>query len=201
MEEEKKERIPANLKTELKNITIDDLQKVRITEKYQVRRQLSAGTFGRVFQILRKSDKKLLAAKCIPRYSIEENSAIMKPYVEREISLLTSFNHNYTMQLEDGIFISEANDILPDEQLVIISELAEGNLQDYIKNYPGFVPEEKILKIFTQILLGVNFLHRNEIDHRDLKPMNILLYDKSERAKLADFGVARKINSLSTKMT
>lgn len=47
----------------------------------------------------------------------------------------------------------------------------------------------------------MNCLHRNEIDHRDLKPKNILLFNKDDRSKLADFGMARKITSKFTKMT
>ena len=47
----------------------------------------------------------------------------------------------------------------------------------------------------------MNFLHRNKIDHRDIKPLNILLFNNSEIAKLADFGLARLINTDETVMT
>ncbi len=55
--------------------------------------------------------------------------------------------------------------------------------------------EEQILKIFTQILIGLNTLHLNNIDHRDLKPANILLYHNGEYAKIADLGLARSIDN------
>lgn len=76
-----------------------------------------------------------------------------------------------------------------------------GNLDAYIKHYHGNVPEDIIVKIYTQILLGVSFLHRNKIDHRDLKPMNILLFNNNQNAKLADFGLARNVKSEFSKMT
>ncbi len=57
------------------------------------------------------------------------------------------------------------------------------------------------MRMFTQILLGVNFLHRNNIDHRDLKPANIIYFNEGEILKLADFGLARSISSEMTKMT
>ena len=76
-------------------------------------------------------------------------------------------------------------------ELVINSELAQGNLDEYVKNYDGYLEEAKILRIFTQILLGMHTLQINNIDHRDLKPANILVYNDGAFAKLADLGLAR----------
>ena len=44
-------------------------------------------------------------------------------------------------------------------------------------NYEGDIPEEIIVRIFTQILLGMHFLNRNDVYHRDIKPTNILMFD------------------------
>ncbi len=150
---------------------------------------------------MRRSDKRLLAAKCITMYKINEDSEKLRPYVEREISYLMSLSCNYIMKLEDGCFVSGPTTAVKEDHLVIMSELAEGNLEEFINNYPGDVPEEIVINIFTQILLGVNFLHRNKIDHRDLKPKNILMFNNGRNVKLADFGLARNINSESTFMT
>eukprot|EP00884_Botryococcus_braunii_P013834 jgi/Botrbrau1/22451/Bobra.0091s0053.1 len=41
------------------------------------------------------------------------------------------------------------------------------------------------------ILTGLAHVHANKVMHRDLKPQNILLEDRSNTARLADFGLAR----------
>lgn len=53
--------------------------------------------------------------------------------------------------------------------------------------------EEDVAKIYVkQIVNGLSFLHKQEVIHRDIKGANILL-TKSGEIKLADFGVAVKL--------
>ena len=35
--------------------------------------------------------------------------------------------------------------------------------------------EDEAIEYFTMILLGLNYLHNNNIVHRDMKPLNILV--------------------------
>jgi len=35
--------------------------------------------------------------------------------------------------------------------------------------------EDEAMEYFTMILLGLNYLHNNNIVHRDMKPLNILV--------------------------
>jgi serine/threonine protein kinase len=43
-----------------------------------------------------------------------------------------------------------------------------------------------------QILMGVDYMHKKKVFHRDLKPHNILC-DHSGKVKIADFGLGRII--------
>ena len=55
--------------------------------------------------------------------------------------------------------------------------------------------ENTILFIFVQLLLAVEYLHRHNILHRDLKSANILL-SRLWLVKLCDFGLARQTGEL-----
>lgn len=56
--------------------------------------------------------------------------------------------------------------------------------------------EEQIVSILHGTLLGLSYLHRKNIVHRDIKASNILL-SRSAQVKLTDFGVSRQVNAES----
>ncbi len=74
--------------------------------------------------------------------SIKARSEHLRPYIEREISLLSALNCDFILKLEGSCFISEPTEIILEEYLVLLTELAEGNLDSYIMNFPGLAPEE-----------------------------------------------------------
>jgi serine/threonine protein kinase len=53
--------------------------------------------------------------------------------------------------------------------------------------------EESARFYFIQILLAIEFLHKNLILYRDLKPENILI-DWEGNVKIVDFGLSKKIS-------
>ena len=51
-----------------------------------------------------------------------------------------------------------------------------------------------VLKIGTEVCRGMDYLHKRKIVHRDLKAANLLM-DETGTVKIADFGVARVMNT------
>jgi serine/threonine protein kinase len=50
--------------------------------------------------------------------------------------------------------------------------------------------EQEAMRIFIQIVKGMNSIGKMNIIHRDLKPANIMF--KANNIKIVDFGLARK---------
>lgn len=77
-----------------------------------------------------------------------------------------------------------------------IMELGDSNLFDYSNNTP--INNLKIVEVITlQILLGLEFLHAQNIGHFDLKPENIILNFKAGKVKvkICDFGISERWSS------
>src|SRR3972149_4359299 len=53
------------------------------------------------------------------------------------------------------------------------------------------LPQDTVLRYFSQILDGTEAAHLHNVAHRDLKPENILFENAAARLVVADFGIAR----------
>ncbi len=63
--------------------------------------------------------------------------------------------------------------ILSDEltgRLALVFELMEQNLYESIKGRKTYLPEKRIKTHIYQLLKALDFMHRNGIFHRDIKP-------------------------------
>lgn len=75
--------------------------------------------------------------------------------------------------------------------MVLITEYCEGgSLDKYLANYEGEIPEKEVVDFMAQLCLGLNFLHKQGVIHRDVKPSNIFI-NGNKRVKLGDFGASR----------
>ncbi|XP_060963078.1 serine/threonine-protein kinase STY46 isoform X3 [Cannabis sativa] len=74
--------------------------------------------------------------------------------------------------------------------LCIITEfMSGGSLYDFLKQ-SGVLPLQFLLRVAIDVSNGMNYLHQNNIIHRDLKAANLLM-DENGVVKVSDFGVAR----------
>jgi serine/threonine-protein kinase/endoribonuclease IRE1 len=82
-----------------------------------------------------------------------------------------------------------------DEFIFIACERAEITLEKCISN--GNIEEKELINVIYESCLGLAYLHRENILHRDIKPTNILisyLDDGQIRAMIGDFGLSKSLN-------
>ena len=80
----------------------------------------------------------------------------------------------------------------------IILELATNSLDKYFRNNKQIMGMEEKLNYFLDISKGLQYLHNNNVIHRDMKLANIVLVNDPEKkwfvAKLIDFDYSVKLN-------
>ncbi|XP_061969353.1 serine/threonine-protein kinase STY46-like isoform X3 [Populus nigra] len=75
--------------------------------------------------------------------------------------------------------------------LCIVTEfMPGGSLYDYLHKNHNILELPQLLKFVIDVCKGMEYLHQNNIIHRDLKTANLLM-DTQNVVKVADFGVAR----------
>jgi len=75
-------------------------------------------------------------------------------------------------------------------------EIAEyGELYTIIDTTSNF-PEELARYFFRQLINAIEYLHKRNISHRDIKVENILI-DKQFHLKVCDFGYSTKFKELN----
>ena len=84
-----------------------------------------------------------------------------------------------------------------DDFSYVVLELMEGNLKEYLIESTFDATQATIL--FKDVVMGLEFLHEQNILHRDLKPRNILYKERPKPClKYADFGLSRNVDSKCT---
>lgn len=79
-----------------------------------------------------------------------------------------------------------------DFHVCVVMEYFQSDLNVLLKNKIEF-NERQLTKILYNTLLGMSFVHLNNIIHRDIKPGNLLLNSNCD-IRICDFGLARTIS-------
>ena len=166
------------------NITSNMFNKKNKLEKYNVGNILGKGAYATVKLITDKITNENFAMKIYEKSKLNDN--LKKRCVYKEIEILKRVNHKNIPKLVEVIHT--------DTQILIIQEFVRGiSLRDYynkqIRNQKG-ISEHKakiFKKIFKQIFEAMNYLHSNDMAHRDIKLENILM-TKEYEIKIIDFG-------------
>ncbi|XP_073156881.1 mitogen-activated protein kinase kinase kinase NPK1-like [Henckelia pumila] len=152
---------------------------------------IGCGAFGRVYMGMNIASGELLAIKEV---AIGTNSASKKTQeyireLEKEVDLLKNLSHPNIVR-----YLGTARE---EDSLNILLEFVPGGSISSLLGKFGSFPESVIRMYTKQLLLGLEYLHKNKIMHRDIKGANILV-DNKGCIKLADFGASKKVEALAT---
>lgn len=152
---------------------------------YSVERPLGEGTFGKVFRVIRLSDKKIFALKLLKLWAVEAT--------ERE-KLLKRFDQEYETGRIDSEYLVQSfgKGSVEGNPYILMEYCPGGDLLQGVE--AGSID---LSKAAIEILLGLKSLHINGKVHRDLKPENVLIKANGKVA-LTDFGIAGDQNKRLT---
>ncbi|VAH39280.1 unnamed protein product [Triticum turgidum subsp. durum] len=122
-----------------------------------------------------------VAIKYLRAEHVNDNS---KVEFLQEIMILRSVNHENVVRFYGACTKQR-------KYLIVTEYMAGGNLYDFLHKHNKTLELSFILRIAIGISKGMDYLHQNNIIHRDLKSANLLIGD-GQVVKIADFGVSRQ---------
>ncbi|KAM6273558.1 cyclin-dependent kinase-like 1 isoform 2-T2 [Porphyrio hochstetteri] len=148
-------------------------------ERYEKLGKVGEGSYGVVFKCRNKDTGQIVAIK---KFLESEEDPVIKKIALREIRMLKQLKHPNLVNLLE-VFRRK-------RRLHLVFEYCDHTVLHELDKHPRGVPEHLVKSITWQTLQAVNFCHKHNCIHRDVKPENILI-TKHSVIKLCDFGFAR----------
>ncbi|CAL8302274.1 unnamed protein product [Boreogadus saida] len=148
-------------------------------EKYEKMGKIGEGSYGVVFKCRNKDTGQVVAIK---KFVESEDDPVIRKIALREIRMLKQLKHTNLVNLLE-VFRRK-------RKLHLVFEYCDHTVLNELDRYPRGAPEQLVRNITWQTLQAVNFCHKQNCIHRDVKPENILI-TKHQVIKLCDFGFAR----------
>ncbi|XP_026808599.1 uncharacterized protein LOC113550868 isoform X2 [Rhopalosiphum maidis] len=151
-------------------------------KQYEMLDELGKGRYGVVYKVKERETNKYYAAKFVRCIKSTD-----KEKAQEEVDIMNCLRHPKLLQL-DAAFDK------PREVVLVTEYISGGELFERVVA-DDFTLTEKDCILFTrQICEGVDYMHKQNVVHLDLKPENIMCQSRtSHYIKLIDFGLAQKI--------
>ncbi|XP_032241097.1 myosin-IIIb isoform X3 [Nematostella vectensis] len=157
---------------------------------WQLVESIGEGTYGEVYKVRNVKTGEIAAAKVID--SILEKIEEVLP----ELEILKKFSDHPNIAGFHGAFIQR--DPNRQDQLWLVMELCRGgSVTNLVKNLikkGKSLEEDLVAYILHETLKGVEYLHRKNVMHRDIKGANVMLTNEAD-IRLIDFGVSSELTN------
>lgn len=150
---------------------------------YDIIRKIGQGSFGEVFLVRHRGDRKLYAMKKLQKKDMIYKRQVNHVWLERFV--LASVG-------EHPLVVKMHYSFQDHDHLYFIMEYLHGGDMMTMLIRQDFLPEEWAKFYIAELVVAIDALHRTGIIHRDIKPDNIL-FRKDGHICLSDFGLSKSL--------
>jgi serine/threonine protein kinase len=164
--------------------------KLLLKDRYRGIKLIGQGGFGRTF-LARDEDKPSKPFCVIKQFfpMAQDRDALQKAselFAQEAVRLDDLGKHPQIPELL-AYFIAE------DNRQYLVQEYIEGQTLQQELDSKGVFNQEQIISLLIDILPILEFIHNQEVIHRDIKPDNIIRRNSDNKVVLVDFGVAKLV--------
>uniref|UniRef100_A0A7N4P662 Cyclin dependent kinase 13 n=1 Tax=Sarcophilus harrisii TaxID=9305 RepID=A0A7N4P662_SARHA len=165
----------------------------RCVDKFDIIGIIGEGTYGQVYKARDKDTGEMVALKKVRLDNEKEGFPIT---AIREIKILRQLTHQSIINMKEIVTDKEdALDFKKDKgAFYLVFEYMDHDLMGLLESGLVHFNENHIKSFMRQLMEGLDYCHKKNFLHRDIKCSNILLNNRGQ-IKLADFGLARLYSS------
>lgn len=168
----------------------------KIVNGYKINEFRGKGSFGSVYRCTKENESYAIKIFALEYVFEEYKRNKSHNRITQEIEALKRIHHNNVVKIFDYGDFTELNITY----MYIVMEYLDGNNLKEILASNGELNLDLCCDYGSQILYGLDVIHKNMIVHRDLKPENIFL-TKTNTIKIVDFGLSKIIDFSSITAT
>lgn len=169
----------------------------------RIEKLLARGGMAEVYLGSHLNLERPVAIKLLHSY-IEEEPALRDRF-HREAKAVAGLRHSNIVQIFDF-------DTIDGHPYIIMEYLKGATLATYLRHLhqrKKRIPPEQVARLLSELSMALDYAHKQGVVHRDIKPGNIILHDKTEEiavdrpltndveAIITDFGLVRIMNTTS----
>lgn len=160
----------------------------RSVEEYEHVSFIDQGTYGMVFKARCKESGELCALKQVKLLGSECGKVGFPITALREINILLALRHPSIVRVKEMVIGATA------DKVFMVMEYCDRDLKTCMRSAKQPFSAAEVKQLTQQLLSAVAYMHSKWYLHRDLKTSN-LLYSKTGRLSVCDFGLARAYSS------
>ncbi|MDP9000758.1 MAG: serine/threonine protein kinase [Myxococcota bacterium] len=167
----------------------------RLCARYEIRRVVADGGMGRVYEGIDKQTDSRIALKVLHDDVAKDEVALERFKREYEISALLP--HEHIVRVLDF-----QRDPVQSTWLLVM-EFLDGEELRYVLKRERVLAPERLVRMLSQVAIGLDQAHARGFIHRDLKPDNLFLCGTREgdTLKVLDFGSVKDRSGNRKKLT
>jgi serine/threonine protein kinase len=169
---------------------VEDLRRMLVRSRaikqvggYELKKKIGEGGMGQVYSAYQPALERKVAIKILPRELVDDPTMVRR--FQREAKAAAELNHENVIPVYDFGRMGE--------EYYLVMEYVEGRNLEEILDSQGDIRPDIALKITKQVARALQHAHQHGITHRDMKPNNIMI-TKAGKAKLADLGLAKRLD-------
>src|SRR5262249_47442551 len=137
----------------------------KLCGRYEIRRVVADGGMGRVYEGIDKQTNSRIAVKVLHEDVARDEISLER--FKREYEMSSRLPHDYIVDVHDFQKDPESG------AWILVMEFLDGEELRVVLKREKVIPPERVIRMLSQVAIGLDAAHQVPIVHRDLKPDNL----------------------------